>query len=128
MFESRLLASVVAGIPVSLLCLAYVAVRRDEVVRLFTEADTSGALSPGAATALAFFVAAAIGPGLGLASAVVYSWLPSEGLYLALALGLATLFTVAAVATRTPLMAEKVVLNFAVAIALGVVAPRLVAG
>jgi hypothetical protein len=41
---------------------------------------------------------------------------------------LATLFSVAALAARTPMMVEQVVLNCAVAIALGTFAPRLVAG
>lgn len=128
MLNNPFLAGVIAGIPISLLCLGYVAVRRDEVVRLFTEGSGSEALSPGAATALAFGAAACIGPGLGLLAAFVHGWLPSEGAYVALALALATLFSVAAVASRTPLMVEKVVLNFAVAIALGVVAPRLIGG
>jgi len=128
MLENRFFAGVIAGIPISLLCLGYVAVRRDVVVQRFTEIGGSDALSPGAAAALAFIAAAAIGPGLGLAGAVVYGWLPSEGAYIALAVVLATLLSVAAVASRTPLTVEKVVLNCAVAIALGVVAPRLVAG
>ena len=127
MLNNPFLAGAIAGIPISLLCLGYVAVRRDEVVRLFTEGG-SEALSPGAATAIAFGAAACIGPGLGLLAAFVHGWLPSESAYVALALALATLFSVAAVASRTPLMVEKVVLNYAVAIALGVVAPRLIVG
>jgi len=128
MFENRFLASAIAGIPISLLCLGYVAARRDAVVHLFTEGDGSASLSPGAAAALAFVAAACIGPGLGLIAALVRGWLPSEGAFLALAVVLATLFSVAAVASRTPIMVEKVVLNCAVVIALGIVAPRLVAG
>jgi len=45
MFEDRLLAGVIAGIPISLLCLGYVVVRRDVVVvELFTENGGSDAL------------------------------------------------------------------------------------
>jgi hypothetical protein len=128
MLDNRFLAGAIAGIPISLLCLAYVAVRRDAVVALFTEGGGSEVLSPGVATGLAFGTAALIGPGLGLAAALVHGWLPSEGAYVAVALGLATLLSVVAVASRTPLMVEKVVLNYAVAIALGVVAPRLIVG
>lgn len=128
MLDNRFLAGVIAGIPISLLCLGYVAVRRDEMVALFTEGGGSEALSPAAASVLALVAAACIGPGLGLLAAFVHGWLPSEAAYTALALGLATLLSVVAVASRTPLMVEKVVLNYAVAIALGVVAPRLVAG
>lgn len=128
MFESRILASVVAGIPVSLLCLGYLAVRRDTVVRLFTDDDGAEAMTPAAATVLALVVAMAIGPGLGLAAAFVRAWLPSDTAHLALALVLATLFSVGAVVARTPLAGEKVVLNGVVALLLGLVAPRLVAG
>jgi hypothetical protein len=127
MLENRILAGIVAGIPISLLCLAYVALRRDHVVALFAGGEGPEALSPPAASALAFGTAAAIGPALGLLAALVYGWLPSEGAYVALALGLATLLSVVALASRTPLMVEKVVLNCAVALMLGIVAPRLVA-
>jgi hypothetical protein len=127
MFENRFVAGVAAGIPISLLCLGYLAVRRNEVVRLFAEGG-SDALSPAAATALAVVAAAAVGPGFGLVATVVRGWMPSDASYLALAAMLATLFSVAAVIARTPMMVEKVVLNYAVALMLGFVAPRLVAG
>jgi len=127
MLEDRVLVGIVAGIPISLLCLAYVALRRDTVMALFAEGDGSEALPPAAASALAFGTAAAIGPGLGLLAALVYGWLPSETAYTTLALGLATLLSVVALASRTPLMVEKVVLNYVVALVLAVVAPRLVA-
>jgi hypothetical protein len=84
-------------------------------------------MSQSAATALAVTTAVAIGPGLGLLAALVHGWVPSDGAYVALALGLATAMSVAAVVTRIPMAIEKVVLNYAVAIALGLVAPRLVA-
>lgn len=126
MFESRVLASVIAGIPISLVCLGYVAVRRDEVVRLFSEGG-SDALDPRAATALALVAAVSVGPGLGLAAGFVQSWLPSQESYLAVAVALAVLLSLAAIATRTPMMVEKLVLNGAVMFALGFVAPRLVA-
>lgn len=127
MLENRFLVWVIAGIPISLLCLGYVALRRDTVMALLTAGDGSEALPPAAASALAFGTAAAIGPGLGLLAALVYGWLPSEATYTTLALGLATLLSVVALASRTPLMVEKVVLNYVVALVLAVVAPRLVA-
>jgi len=128
MIESHLLAGVVAGIPISLLCLAYVAVRRDAVVALFAEGGGSKALSPGVATGLAFGTVAAIGPGLGMAAALVHGWLPSVAAHTTLALSLATLLSVVAVAFRTSLLVEKIALNDAVAIDLDVVAPRPVVG
>jgi hypothetical protein len=126
MLENRFLVGIVAGIPISLLCLGYVALRRDAVVAQFAAGDGSEALSPQAASALVFGTAVAIGPGLGLLAAFVHGWLPSEAAYTALAIGLATLLSVVALASRTPMMLEKIVLNCAVALLLGVLAPRLV--
>lgn len=127
MFESRVLATVVAGIPISLMCLAYLAVRREQVVLLFTEGSGSEALTPTAATVLAVLTAVAIGPGLGLAAAFVRGWMPSDTVYIALAFGLATLMSLAALAARAPMTGEKIVLNYAVALMLGLVATGLVA-
>jgi hypothetical protein len=127
MFESRVLATVIAGIPVSLLCLAYLAVRRDEVIRVFTDGDGTEAMTPAVATVVAIATAIAIGPGLGLAAALVRGWLPSDTVYVGLALSLATLLSAGALATKTPMAVEKIVLNYAVVLLLGLVAPRLVA-
>jgi hypothetical protein len=127
MLENRVLVGIVAGIPISLLCLGYVALRRDAVVALFAAGDGSEALSPRAASGLAFGTAVAIGPCLGLLAAFVHGWLPSEAAYTALAIGLATLLSVVALISRTPMMVEKIVLNYTVALVLGVLAPRLVA-
>ncbi len=123
MFDNRFVAGFVAGVPISLLCLAYVLLRRDAVVAMFT--NGSDALSSEAATVLTFSTAVLIGPTLGLLAAFVYGVLPSRNTYLGIAFVLATLMSLAAVASRTPLTAEKVVLNYSVALALGVLMPRL---
>jgi hypothetical protein len=47
--------------------------------------------------------------------------------YIALAFGLATLMSLGALVSRTPMTPEKIVLNYAVALMLGLVATRLVA-
>jgi len=127
MFDNRFLAGVVAGLPVSLLCLGYLLARRDHVLAVLTEGGGSGSLPPDVATVLLVGAGLAIGPGLGLAAAAVYGLAPSEQLYVGLALVLATLFTVGAIAARTPMAAEKIVLNYAVAGCLGLLMPRLLA-
>lgn len=109
MFENRFLAGIVAGLPVSLLCVAYLVARRDAVLAVLTEGSDASTLSPGAWTALMLAVGIVIGPGPGLLSAFV----------------LATAFSLVAVATHTPMAVEKVVLNYAVAVCLGLVLPRL---
>jgi hypothetical protein len=85
-------------------------------------------MSPTAATALAFATATCIGPGLGLLAALVRGWVPSDGAYFALAAALATLVSVAPIAARTPLMVEKIALNYAVTLVLGLAVPLLAAG
>ncbi len=126
MIESRVLAGAVVGLPISLLCLAYAALRREATVAVF-EGSGSDALSPQAATVLVFATATFIGPALGIAAALVYGWVPADVPWLGLALGLATLMSVLALATRMPLTVEKVVLNYAVALILGGALPRLIA-
>jgi hypothetical protein len=126
MIDSRYLAGVVAGIPVSLLCLAYLLLRRDAVVEVFRGGGHPMPVQ--AATALAFGTAVLIGPLLGLAAAFVFDRVGSEQQYVLIAFGLATLMSLAALVSRTPLMVEKIVLNYAVALALGLLMPLLLKG
>jgi low temperature requirement protein LtrA len=126
MIGSHYLAGVVAGLPVSLLCLAYVLLRRDVVVAVFSGGERP--MPEQAAPALAFGAAIFIGPVLGLAAAFVFDRVGSEQQYVALAFGLATLMSIVALVSRTPLMVEKIVLNFAVAAALGLLMPGLIPG
>lgn len=128
MLDDPIVGGVVAGIPVSLVCLGYVAVRRAAVVRLLTEDAGSGALSRESATALAAAAALCVGPMLGFVAGVVRGWMPSDGVYIALAIGLATAMSLGAVVVRTPMATEKVVLNWLLALMLGIVAPNLVPG
>ena len=97
-------------------------------MRLLTEDAGSGALSRQSATVLAVAAAATIGPLLGLVAGVVRGLLPSDGVYIALAVGLATAMSLGAVLVRTPMATEKVVLNGLVALMLGVIAPNLAPG
>ena len=127
MFENRFIAGMAAGLPISLLCVAYVLARRDAVVATVLGGADGSTLSPAAATALMLGAAATIGLFLGLLAALVYGAMPSDQVYLALAFGMATVLTIAALLGRTPMMAEKTVLNYAVAASLGLLLPRLLA-
>jgi hypothetical protein len=126
MIENHYLAGVVAGVPISLLCLAYLLLRRDAVVKVFSSGDNP--MPEQAATVLAFGMAVFVGPVLGLAAAFVFDWLDSEQQFALIAFSLATLLSVAALVSRTPLMIEKIVLNYAVAAALGLLMPGLIPG
>jgi hypothetical protein len=125
MIDNRFLAGVIAGIPVSLLCLGYAVARTEYALAVFTSGGGGEAMSRTAATATLWATAALIGPCLGLISAAVYGWMPSQTAYVALALGLATLMSLAAVVAHTPMTVEKIVLNYAVAVCLGLLMPRL---
>ncbi len=61
----------------------------------------------------------------GLIAALVYGWVGSAQWFLVAALGLAVLFTIAAIGTRTPMMGLKIVANFAVALCYGLLLPWL---
>jgi hypothetical protein len=126
LIENRYLAGVVAGIPVSLACLAYVLLRRDTVVQVLTGGGK--AMSTESTSILAVVTAVSIGPVLGLAAALVFNRMPSEQQYATLAFGLATAMSLAALVSRTPLTVEKIVLNYLVAVCLGLIMPWLVAG
>ena len=52
MFESRFLAGIVAGLPISLLCVGYVLARRAAVVATMLDGADGATLSASAATAL----------------------------------------------------------------------------
>lgn len=127
MIENRLLAGAIAGIPISLLCLGYALVRTETIVTVFAGSGPEP-LAAGTARFLAFGAAVVVGPALGILAGLVLGWLPSDAAYVALAFGLATLLSVVALATGTPLAGEKVVLNYMVALSLGLLLPRLAAG
>ena len=129
MFSNRFVVGALAGLIISVVGLIFAVIRKDEMVKLFMQPDGGGAaMSAQAATWLLFGAMAFMGPFLGVLAALVYGWLPSRNAYLALALGLATLMSIAAVADRTPLAGPKVVLNYLVALVFGLLLPRLAAG
>ncbi len=125
MIENRILAGALTGIPISVVCLAYVLLRRETIVAAFTSGTDP--MPVDGATVLAFSMAVFLGPGLGVAAGLVLERMPSQEAYLGLAFGLATLMSIAAVAQHTPMTVEKIVLNYLVAAVFGLTLPRLVA-
>ena len=100
--------------------------RRDLIVRVLAGGDHP--LPAAAATVLAVGTAAFLGPALGVVGASVLDRMESELQYVLTSFGLATMVSAMALAWKTPLLGEKIVLNYALAIALGIVMPRLIAG
>ena len=62
---------------------------------------------------------------LGLLSAAVYNWVKDPLIFRAVALGLAVLLSVLALVSRTPMPVPKIIANFAVALAIGMLLPLL---
>lgn len=124
---NRFVAGLVAGIPLALIgVIAMLIWGRGMVASLKTSTDTGMTddqwfyLMLGGIAAMPFLY--------GLISALIYGWIGSPQWFLGVALGLAVLMTVAAIATRTPLMGVKIVANFAVALAYGILIPLLTGG
>ena len=126
MTQNHYLAGILAGSLVSVLCLTYVLLRRDSVVRIFAGGDHP--LHETAATIVTFGTAAFIGPMLGVVAACLLDRMGSEEEWALVAFGLATLMSANALASKTSLLGEKIVLNYALAVALGILMPRLIVG
>jgi hypothetical protein len=126
MFTNRFVVGVVVGLAISAIGLVYALLRKDQMMAMFMQAGEEGAaMSARAATWLLFGSMLFMGPFLGVLAALVYGWLPSRTAYLALALGLATLMSIGALVSRTPMMGAKVALNYLVALTFGLLLPRL---
>jgi len=108
MLTNRFVAGAVAGVAVSAIGLAYALVRKDRMVAMFMQPDGEGAgMSAQAATWMLFGSMLFMGPCLGLLAALVYAWLPSRTAYLGLALGVATLMSIGAIVSRTPMRGRR---------------------
>ena len=128
MAANRFVVGAVAGLAISAIGLVYALLRRDQMVAMFMQVDQEGAgMSAQAAKWTVFGSMLFMGPFLGLLAALVYGWLPSRAGYLGLALGLATVMSIGAVASRTPMMGAKIILNYLVALTFGLLLPRLAA-
>jgi hypothetical protein len=124
--ENSYVAGLVTGLPISALCMLYALLRKGHIVTQFKASDAGlASISDGAFLLMLLGGFAFVGPMLGILAGLVYKWVPSTSLYLILALGLAMLFSIAALLSRTPFTFEKIVLNFAVGLSFGFLLPRL---
>lgn len=123
---SRVVAGLVAAAPLSVLGVVYMLIwGRGMVTSLMANEIDSGSMTESQWT-LIFLGSVALAPfAFGALSGVVYGWVKSPHLFRGLAAGLAVLFSLLAVISRTPMPFMKVVLNVAVALVLGVLVPLL---
>ena len=125
MMNNTVLAGLVAGGLLALVFVAYLLVRGSAFVDLL-RADGEMERIPAKTLrwiCLGCFVGAALL--WGTIAGLIYGWIDSSQLFFALALGLATLASILAFVTRTPMRYDKVFMNFAVAGVLGIIIPLL---
>ena len=119
-------SGVLAGLPLSALGIAYVLLRFDSVATVFREGDQEMAALTDASLRLMLLAMFGFAPLLlGGVAGLVYSAVGTRQLFLGIALGLAFLMSLWAVQSHTPMMNEKIVMNFAVALILGTLVPLL---
>lgn len=123
--NSTVFAGLVAGGLLALVFVPYLLVRGGAFVELL-RADGEMERIP-ARTLLWICLGGFVGASLlwGTIAGLIYGWIDSSLLFIALALGLAALASVLAFVTRTPMRYDKVFMNFAVAGVLGIIIPLL---
>jgi hypothetical protein len=120
------LSGVIAALPLSALGITYVLTRFQTVAGAFREGDQEMASVTDASLRLMLLAMFGLGPLLlGGVAGLVYSAVGTRPLFLGIALGLASLMSIWAVLSRTPMMSEKIVMNFAAALILGTLVPLL---
>ncbi len=123
---STVLSGVASGLPLGVLGSVYALLRYEALAAMFQEGDADMAALGDGPMRLMLLAMFGLGSLLfGAVAGLVYGRIGSPQSYLGLALGLAVLMSVWAVVSRTPMMGDKIVMNFVVALVLGLLIPRL---
>lgn len=115
-----------AGIVLAVVFAVYILVRGKALVAELKELEASFATLPDNTMLLLFsvgFIMMALV--FGVLAGLVFSLVGSIVIYMLIAGGLALLFSFAAIASKTPMMADKVVWNVLIGIVLGIMVPLL---
>ncbi len=116
-------AGLLAGLPLALVFIVYMALRGQAFIDLVRGEDGLGSMSDQAAAYTITGAMVLVAFGLGAVAGLIYRWLASPALFLALAVGEAAVVSSVALMTRTALMSDKIALNFAAAAILGTLVP-----
>lgn len=121
---NKILAGLLAGIPLASVFVLYMLVRGKALVSFFKDQDESFARISGNVLfmiILGCFVGAAFL--FGMLAGLVYSWLGAPVYFTAMGLCSALVLSVLAVVSKTPLSLDKIVWNLAVGGLLGLLVP-----
>ena len=123
---SNFLSGLVAGLPLGALGAIYSMARYETLAAIFKEGDAEMAAMGEGPMRLMLLAMFGLGPLLlGGVAGLVYGAIDSQQTYLGLAMGIAVVASILAFAVRTPMMGDKIVMNFAVALVLGTLIPHL---
>ncbi|MGD8603606.1 MAG: hypothetical protein PVF49_03440 [Anaerolineales bacterium] len=125
MIKNNYLAGLVAGVILALIFTVYLVVRGDTMARLFQEDSDMANLSQSQMhwILVGMFVGGALLWGLG--AGLVYSWLNSADTFRLATFSAAVILSVVALVSKTPLVLDKIFMNFAVAASYGFLLPWL---
>lgn len=120
------LAATLIALGVALIGLIYIVVAGGDFVATLQASDAEFASMSNSQLYGLLLAGIAFAPFLfGVGAAVLYSWLGKPWLFLGITVGFAILFSIAAIASRTPLPSFKITANFVVALAFGLLLPLL---
>jgi hypothetical protein len=116
-------AGLLVGLPLAMVFIVYMAVRGQPFVDLFRGDEELGKMPNQTVVLIVTGAMVLAAFGLGAVAGLIYAWVDSPTLFLALALGEAAIFSIVALITRTELAGDKILLNFAAAVLLGTLVP-----
>lgn len=116
-------AGLLVGLPLAMVFIVYMSVRGQPFVDPFRGDDELGKIPNQTVVLIVTGAMVLAAFGLGAVAGLIYAWLDSPTLFLALALGEAAIFSIVALVTRTELAGDKILLNFAAAVLLGTLVP-----
>jgi hypothetical protein len=120
-------SGLVAGLPLSALGVIYSMLRFEGLADLFREGDAEMAAMGEGPMRLMLLAMFGLGPlFLGGIAGLVYGAIGSQQTYLVLAIGIATIASILALLSRTPMMSDKIIMNYIVAVTLGLLIPHMI--
>ncbi len=119
-------AGLLSALPLSALGIAYMLFAGGKFVALLTSGGGGEQAFSESQARLLMLGSFALAPlAFGLVSALVYRWVASPNIFTSIALGAAVVMSLLVLVTRTPMTVEKIVMNFLVGLAFGLLLPYL---